>query len=174
MKIIGISAKAEHGKTFTCNVLKKEYEKRGYRVEIIPLAKALKDYARILGWDGQKDARGRSMLQELGPVLKHYHGGDVFARIAYETAVKHDLDVLLIDDMRLLDEVEFYENLLATHRVEDYRLYRVIRPNYENHLTEVQRNDLTETALDNYTFDGVLVNDGTDNFINVIKESIPL
>ena len=174
MKVIGISAKAEHGKTFTCNVLKEMCEEQGLSAAIIPLAGTLKEYARKLDWDGQKDDRGRSLLQELGPVLKHYHGGECFARWAYERAIRENIDVLLIDDMRLTEEVGFYDRMLAEGKVEDYHLYRVVRPNYENRLNEKQRQDISETALDNYNFEKVLINDGTDNFKQIIKQEIPI
>lgn len=170
MRIIGISGKAEHGKTFTCNVLKKRFEKQGLKVDIIPLASWLKEYAKKVDWDGEKDIKGRTLLQELGPVLKHYHGGDCFARWSYEQAVKENLDILLIDDMRLLDEVEFYDSI--KDKVDDYKLIRVTRPNYENRLTAEQRQDLSEIELDNYNFEISLINDGTSNFIKIINDKI--
>ena len=80
MKVIAISGKAEHGKTYTCNLLKELYEKQGKKVEIVPLALTLKQQATELGWNGVKDIKGRTFLQDLGKVLKAYHGGDCFAR----------------------------------------------------------------------------------------------
>lgn len=172
MKIYGFSAKAEHGKTYASNVLLKELEQRGLKVRIIPLAETLKDMARSIGWTGEKDVKGRTLLQDLGKVLKAYHGGDCFARWAYDKAVNEKLDVMLIDDMRMLDEVAFFENLLKEKKVDDYKLYRIVRPGYENHLTEAQRQDISETALDNYAFDKVIINDGTSNFADILKELV--
>ena len=175
MKIYGFSAKAEHGKTFAANVALKYFTEKGYKVRIIPLAETLKDMAYKVGWDGRKNqadadgcGSGRTLLQELGRVLKHYHRGDCFARWAYEKAIDENLDIMLIDDMRMIDEVNFFENLYKEGKVEDYKLYRINRPGYENALTPEQRADISETALDNYSFDASLINDGTENFNNEV------
>lgn len=172
MKVIGISGKAEHGKTYTCNILRELYEEQGKKVEIVPLALILKEYAFDLGWDGQKDSKGRTLLQDLGKVLKSYHGGDCFARWAYQKALEKDLDIMLVDDMRMLDEVEFFKLMAKTSdtSLDDFKLYRVIRKDYENSLTEEQRNDISETALDNYDFDLYLQNNGTRDYDNFIIE----
>lgn len=177
MKIYGFSAKAEHGKTFAANVALKHFTDLGYKVRIIPLAETLKDMAYKVGWDGRKNqadengiGSGRTLLQELGRVLKRYHKGDCFARWAYEKAVNEGLDIMLIDDMRMLDEVKFFEDLLASGQVEDYKLFRIDRPGHENALTQEQRADISETALDDYKFDAVLINDGTSQFNDKVLE----
>ena len=175
MKIYGFSAKAEHGKTFAANVALKYFTEKGYKVRIIPLAETLKDMAYKVGWDGRKNqadengfGSGRTLLQGLGRVLKLYHKGDCFARWAYEKAQEENLDIMLIDDMRMIDEVNFFENLYNRREVEDYKLFRIDRPGYENALTPEQRSDISETALDDYNFDAVLINDGTENFNNEV------
>ena len=79
---------------------------------------------------------------------------------------------MLIDDMRMADEVDFYELMTNTDdtSLEDFKIYRVNREDYENSLTEEQRKDISETALDNYDFDLYLHNNGTKEYDDFIKE----
>ena len=76
-KVILISGKAESGKTYTANLIK-EYSKG--KTAIIPLSLGLKFQARELGWDGKKDEKGRTFLQNIGALMKAYHGKDYYAK----------------------------------------------------------------------------------------------
>ena len=56
MIVIGISGKAEHGKTFLANLLKPKLEAKGYKVVIQPLAQVMKEQAKMLGWARKTNA----------------------------------------------------------------------------------------------------------------------
>jgi hypothetical protein len=43
----------------------------------------------------------------------------------------------------------------------DTTVLRVERPDFDNGLTEAQKNHASEVKMDNYNFDDVLLNDGT-------------
>ena len=161
MIIIGFSAKAEHGKTFLANILENELSKKGYTAIIQPLAKKMKEQAKLCGWDGYKDERGRRLLQEFSKPIKHYHGSHIYAKWAIDEVKEKfgdgDNVVMLIDDVRMHDEM----NYIKDSPYENYFI-RLNRPGYESSLTAEQRMDETETQLDNYKdFDLYLDNDGT-------------
>lgn len=59
---IGIAGPAGSGKTTVAEMIRLVVPDTA----IVPFAKPLKDYARRLGWNGEKDERGRRLLQLLG------------------------------------------------------------------------------------------------------------
>ena len=66
-------------------------------------------------------------------------------------------DVITISDARAIDELEMIKK-----EFENVTTIRLTRPNFDNGLTEKEKNDFTETNLDNYhNFDYEIVNDGT-------------
>lgn len=156
MKVVLISGKAAHGKTFAATHALPHLPGK---VEIMPLAGILKEQARMLGWNGEKDEKGRSLLQQLSWPVKNYHGEDYYARVVYKNACEHNLDILLIDDCRMLAEVNYFKSLLNEGKIDDLKIIRVVRPGYMSALTEEQLNDISETQLDNYSFDAVVYND---------------
>jgi len=67
MKIVGITGRAGAGKTSFANYLVEVHTKiHGNSASIVPFAKPLKDIATSMGWDGNKDEKGRKLLQLLG------------------------------------------------------------------------------------------------------------
>ena len=71
MKVILISGKAGHGKDTLAGYMKNFMEKRGKRVLIIHYGDLLKYICKSLfGWDGQKDEKGRTLLQYVGSPMR--------------------------------------------------------------------------------------------------------
>ena len=67
MKVVCISGKAQHGKDTTASMIKECLEQRGERVMIVHYADLLKYICRtFFDWDGNKDERGRHILQYVG------------------------------------------------------------------------------------------------------------
>lgn len=154
MLIIGISGKAEHGKTTSANILKKAieevYDTSKLKVGIISLAESLKESAKAVGWDGLKDVKGRRLLQELSWPIKHYHGENCYARWLVKKAENQKLDIVIVDDVRMYAEVEYFTEDCAKSGHETM-LIRINRPNYVSQLTDEQKKDLSETQLDTYS-----------------------
>ena len=72
--IITFSGKAQHGKDASLEILKHHLEENGKTVMAIGYADYLKEMAAAnFGWDGKKDERGRSLLQNVGEA---YRGKD--------------------------------------------------------------------------------------------------
>lgn len=166
MKIILLSGKAESGKTYHANIICEKLNKMGYTAVVVPLARKLKEQAKMLGWDGKKDERGRTLLQKLSDPIKAYHGRDCYAKWAlqdaYEECVKKDSYnegkyVLICDDVRMRDEIDFFDGFEKIS-------VRIERPGHKSSLSEEQLNDKTETALDDYHFDMKVINQGVPQY----------
>lgn len=159
--IILFSGKARTGKnTFAEDVEKELKETYSCRVLSIAFADFLKTICRDhYGFTGEKKGEGRSILQKVGDVYRKNYL-DIFVDI-----VKANIyasfglyDYILITDLRFLNEVgkikACFGNIVHTVRVE--------RPKLETDLTEEQQNHPSETEMDMYRFDDVVVNDSTE------------
>ena len=162
--IIGVSAKAEGGKSTFARVLKNKIEEiSDLKVVIQPIAARLKDQAKYIGWDGEKDSKGRTLLQHITNSIKEYHGNDIYAKWCIEDAMKEKPDVIIIDDMRFLNEANYFKNLKGFETL----FLRLERENYKSHLSEEQLKDPSECELDDYKhFKYILRNNGNIECFN--------
>ena len=114
IKIICISGKAGSGKDTSAWMLKSELEKRGQVVLITHFADLLKYICKsFFGWDGVKDAQGRSLLQYVGTDVIRAKIPDFWVSfIANLLKLFPDQwDYVLIPDCRFPNEFEFFEKL---------------------------------------------------------------
>lgn len=158
MKVITVSAKAQHGKDYTANLLKDKLEDKGYSVLITHYADLLKYICKqFFGWDGKKDEYGRTLLQKVGTEgvrrVKPDYWVDFIIDILH--FFPDEWDYVIIPDTRFPNEIEKVRNMFDTISV------HVSRPNFENSLTKEQRKHPSETALDGYVFNYEIINDGT-------------
>lgn len=159
MKVITISAKAQHGKDYTASLLKEHLEDMGYSVLVCHYADLLKYICKqFFGWNGEKNVEGRTLLQRVGTEgirsVKPNYWVDFIKDIL--EFFPDEWDCVIIPDTRFPNEIEWLKD-----DGYDLTTVRVVRPNFENSLTEEQRLHPSEVALDHYRFDYELVNDGT-------------
>lgn len=158
MKVITISGKAQAGKDTTARMLKNKLIRSGHSVLITHFADLLKFQAKTLfDWDGKKDEAGRTLLQRLGTDIVREKNPNYWADYLSEMLWIYDgqWDYVIIPDARFPNEIEAmkYEfDCVAVNVVSDF----------DNGLTDEQKNHPSETALDNYDFDYTLVNDRTE------------
>lgn len=167
MKVIAISGKAQAGKDTTANILKEILEANKYRVLIIHYADLLKFICKqFFGWDGNKDEYGRHLLQYIGTDVVRVRQPDfwVDTLISILKLFPDEWDYVLIPDCRFPNEID-----QIRYPVFDTTHLRIVRPNYDNHLTQEQKEHPSETALDNTEADYYIMNDGT---IEDLKEKI--
>lgn len=172
--LIGISGKAEHGKTALATLGVLLAKECGLKSGIFPLAARLKVQARQLGWDGEKDEAGRQLLQELSAPVKHYFGENYYSQYLLNKILESDVDVAFVDDVRMMPEVNDFNG--ARDLFDKYILIRIVRPGHKSKLTEAQLNDRSETELDTYDkFDAVIINDGTlEDLKNKLRQCLKL
>ena len=148
--IILISGKARSGKSTIAKYLEKELQKRKKEVIISPYTKYLKQYiSEITNKRITEKNKPRELLQKLSSdLIKNKLGNtDFFIKRQIEDLEFYSYfkDYILIPDVRFPKEIEEikrkFKNVISI---------RVERNNYQSDLTEEQKNDITEIALDNY------------------------
>ena len=156
MKVCCISAKARHGKDTAAEALKDYLEARGKKVLIIHFADLLKFICKqFFGWDGNKDEKGRTLLQFIGTNVIGAKNPAYWAEfvVSFLKMFEDVWDYVLIPDCRYPVEV------ITVERAFDTVVLRVERPNFDNGLTTAQKNHPSEVDMDDYPFDIILYND---------------
>ena len=151
MEIILISGKAMSGKDTSAIMIKEQLEAKDKKVLIAHYADAVKFICtKYFDWDGNKDEKGRTILQRIGTDVVRTQEPDYwvgFVKSVLEL-FPDEWDYVLIPDCRFANEVEsFKRDGWPTKSV------RITRTNFESSLTEEQKNHISETALDYYEFD---------------------
>ena len=163
LEVILISGKAGNGKTTFGNFLQKELESRGKKCVRISFGDQVKFYAnKYFGWDGLKNESGRSLLQWIGTEKFRYSDPDYWVRLVYDflTVVSEDYDFAIIDDWRFVNESSYFSFGQFRHNT-----VRVIRSNYTPLLTEEQLSHPSETELDDYLVDYIVINDSFESLL---------
>lgn len=158
-KVILISGKAQHGKDTCAKYMKKYLEDNGKTCKIIHYGDLLKFICRkYMGWDGKKDKKGRELLQNVGTDIIRKKNPDFWVEYMVSFLNACPIwDYVLIPDVRFPNEITHIDKYMNVWAV------RINRPNFDNGLTEEQRNHISETALDNLPmlFDMKIDNIGT-------------
>jgi hypothetical protein len=170
--IVGISGKAESGKNSFAELARSV----NHNIVSVDFAFAdeVKKLAFDLGWDGRKDEKGRAGLILIGEGAREHFDKDIWIKKllrVMKVTINHsncilgfDCMVLFVTDMRFENESEALWKMAKEVGAEYYSV-RIERPGHENRLTKEQRENPSETSLDTYAFDYVIVNDGTyDDF----------
>lgn len=160
MKVICISGKAQHGKDTFARYLARELEHDKRKTLIVHYADMLKWVcSQFMGWDGEKDEHGRWLLQYVGTNVVRAQDADFWAdttaRLIKYLETFCGWDYVLIPDCRFPNEIGALIKLGF-----DIEHLRVIRPDFDNGLTEVQKNHPSETALDDVDPDYYIENRG--------------
>lgn len=161
MEIINIAGKAQHGKDTTALILKEKLESKNKKVVIAHYADLLKYEARqFFNWDGNKDEKGRHILQYMGTDVIRAKNPDYWVGFIKEfmTMFENEWDYVIIADCRFPNEIKLWE----INNWPNISL-RIIRDNFASGLTDEQLNHPSETALDDFVFDYCIYNDGDLN-----------
>lgn len=168
-KIVLISGKAGVGKTTLTRTLSKvvrEHEDSNKSIIMTqPIAWGVKQTAMGMGWDHEKDVRGRRLLQGIGKIGRAYDP-DMWVNIAvkaimdtqyhYSPLEDKRLSYVWIDDWRFKNEIDVLQQLDYVFRV---NTVRIIAPQREILRGTPEANDVSEVDLDNYRgFDFVIDN----------------
>lgn len=159
MKIICISGAAGSGKDTSAELISRRLHGEGKRVLITHYADLLKFMCKqLFDWNGQKDERGRHILQHVGTdvIRKQYPDFWVDFIIQELRLFPDQWDYVIIPDCRFPNELTRLKEA-GFHVVH----IRIERDAYDSGLTEEQKNHPSETALNNVSPDYVLVNNGT-------------
>ncbi len=150
-KIFLISGKAQNGKDSTADILIEQLKGRSIKLSYADYLKII--CMKYFGWNGEKDEKGRSILQFVGTDLirdelgmENFHVNRVCEDIKI---AEKQFDYFFIPDARRKNEIYFtqamFPDLVTTIRVE--------RLNYKSPLTLKQQQHISETDLDKFKFD---------------------
>ena len=161
MKVLMISGKSMSGKDTFANMMRDNLTARGNEVLVIHFADAVKWLARdFLGWDGNKNDKGRSLLQNFATdtMREAYptYWADIVAKFISGV---HKWDYVLIPDWRFENEFETmykYNDDIITMRIirynEEDKMY------YNPNMRLSQLTHISETELDNFNFEYIIEN----------------
>ena len=162
LKVILMSGKACHGKDTAGKIFRDILISRGRNVRLFHFADLLKFICIVfLGWDGEKDEKGRIMLQHVGTEIFRCHDPNYFVNFVCDiiTLLGKSWDYVIIPDTRFPNEIE----TLKSHGFDVLHL-RVFRTEkgeeYNSKLSEAGKSHSSETALDNTAPDYTIVNTG--------------
>ncbi len=170
MRIYVIGGRSKSGKDTVAKTIDQYLKQKNQKGAIIQYSYYIKEYAKkITGWDGSDKGKPRTLLQQLGSDIRDKINKNIFVnRMLEDIKIYSDfLDYLIISDARTIDEIENLKealpNVISIH---------VVRPNFDNGLSEEQKKHVTENELEHYmTFDYQLVNDKTkEDLIHSVNE----
>lgn len=157
--VITVSGKAQHGKDTVANILADVLKDRGHRVLVTHYADLLKYICTtFFGWNGEKDEKGRHILQYVGTDVVRKECPDYWVNFIADILrlFGENWDYVIIPDTRFPNEI----NVLKKQFPNTIHL-RVIRPNFTSTLTEEQLKHPSETSLDDIVPDITFYNTGT-------------
>lgn len=161
-----ISGKAGVGKSLSASLLENYVlERHGARTGTFHFAQAVKSTAKQMGWDGNKDPKGRALLQGIGQVGRAYDK-DIWVDKTINGEIEgyylYPLDVVFIDDWRFPNEAEFikksplYEIVKLRLEAPDREILKGT-PEYD----EISENSLPAAPYGLKYYDYVIVNNGS-------------
>lgn len=140
MKITLLTGPAGVGKdTFAREIIEGEQY-----TAAIAFADYLKYTAHSLGWDGMKDDKGRTFLQELGDVVRRYDPEFWIKYVVVQIIENPLIEHWVVTDARFDNEVTYLRDAFPEAEVEVVLLKR----DYVSPLSEEQRNHPTERGID--------------------------
>lgn len=171
---IGFTGNAGSGKTSVSKYIQNKFMekyKNSY-VLIIPFAKSLKEFAKELGWNGEKDEKGRKLLQLLGTeVGRKCIDENIWVNkwkenvlnILKTIKLSNDIHVryilILIDDVRFDNEAKYLKELNS-------QLYMLSNRNHDN----VDLNHESEKGINKNYIDKVF--DSGNMGLEELQESV--
>ena len=158
-RIIALSGRARSGKDTCAECIKEEFERSGKKVLMVHYADLLKFICKtFLGWDGQKDEKGRHILQYVGTDIVRKQRPDYWVDFIIDVLglFGDQWDIVVIPDARFPNEIDrLKQDVFAVTHV------KVVRPNFESELTSEQKQHKSETAMENYPSDCLIKNEGS-------------
>ena len=175
INIFVIGGTAGSGKSTLGELLKEELELIGRKPCIMHITDPLYNYAKsCFNWDGDLKNKPREFLQEFGiDIIKNkLNKPNFLLNRLYEDIeiLSNYFDTFIITDARLKSEFcsikKKYNNVITI---------KVIRDNYDNGLTNKEKNHITEKDLENYNdFDYIIKDASLNSLKNKAKEIVSL
>ena len=173
MKVFVIGGAARSGKSTLGNLLKEELKDYGYKPCVMQITSPLYGYAEnYFNYDPNRDSKPREFLQKMGiEIIKEKLGKKDFLlnRLYVDIEILSNFfDVFIITDARLITEF-----LSIKAKYDDVVSIKLVRKNFDNKLTEEEKNHITEKEITMYNdFDYIVYNTGLDSLKEEAMEII--
>lgn len=150
MKVYVIGGSAKAGKNTFGKYLREEIKKYGHKPCVMRLTEPLYSYAEnYFDWNENTAEKPREFLQKMGiEIIKEKLHKTYFLidRLCEDIEILSNFfDTFIITDARLIMELEELKK-----RYDDVVLIKVSRDDYDNGLSEEEKNHITETELNDY------------------------
>ena len=164
MKILLIGGKAGAGKNTVADIIKENFPK----VRLLAFATRVKDIAYAIGWNGEKDEKGRRLLQHIGAVGREYNKNTWVNDVVYKLKspmLNTITNIFVITDFRFPNEYYLLKKKFPNS------VYTICVTGRQANLGDENSRDISENSLNNFAFDFVIDNSGSkeDLEANVIK-----
>lgn len=154
MRLVVLTGKARSGKDTVAEFIRKIIGSK-LDVQVVGFADAVKEAAFRTGWDGTKNTNGRSLLQFIGMRQRQENQDFWVYKLSDRIRARDTLDKLwVVVDCRFLNEASWA-------RFAGGKLVRILRPNFDNGLTDVQKQHPSETEMDSCVVDWTVFNEGS-------------
>ena len=170
MKIFLICGASRHGKDTIGGFIEKYCNENSIKVCRTQISKYLKMYVKdYFGWDGSEETKPRTFLQKLGTdiIRNKLNKSEMFIQRQLDDIeiYSYFYDIVLVTDIRLPREIEAIKE-----KFDNVVVIRVNRINFDDGLTEEQRNHPIERAMDKYTeYDYIIENDTLEQLEKDVK-----
>ena len=142
--IVGITGMPGAGKTTVANYI----SSRG--IKVLAMGDIIREKAKELGYGAGKEGQKRVVRE-----LRETGGKDIVAKLTMEKIIKLNLDKVIIDGIRSMDEVEFFSShskiiLIAVHASQKRRyefLSKRGRIDDPNRFEDLKERDMLELEL---------------------------
>lgn len=150
MFVLGMGHKARHGKDFLAKSLVMHCNARGIFAKQYGFADALRAYCRVAFGMREKDA---PLLQVVGTDIFRKRNPDIWVRVLEDTLLEQQPEVAVITDMRFPNEADMIKRLGGS-TIDVQRITVTGQPYVA---TDRDPNHPSETALDGYAFDRIVI-----------------
>lgn len=163
VKIIILSGKAGSGKSSIAKII------NNYKESIIlSYASYIKEVAKnVLNWNGSEEDKPRDFLQQFGDEIKKINPDLLINRVIEDIKVySYFYELIIISDARFEREIKCIKDNFK-------KVYTINIYGRDNNLSEIQKNHITETSLDNYDkYDYKIKNDENvkEKIEDILKE----
>ncbi len=174
MRIYLVGGKARSGKDTISDFMEEELKNQNKKVCRLQISSYIKYYAtKYFGWDGREETKPRDLLINIGTNIirekidENFHINRLLQDIE---VLSYFFDYFIVSDIRFPVEIE-----KVKEKYDDVVTIKMIRESDE--LNSSQKENRTETSLDNYNdFDYIINNnDSLDTLknkaLNVLRES---
>jgi hypothetical protein len=152
-----LSGHAGVGKTYCANQLAGLLSEAGLNSYQSHFANGVKFTARLMGWDGNKDKKGRLLLQNIGKIGREYNPY-MWAKGEFDSLSSlpnYPFDAITIDDWRFENELSYVtknEPLYKTITI------KIVATDRECLKGTPEYDDISETELNDFKTDYIIYN----------------